>query len=484
MYKMFSKAELHSSKMPSQNLPRHGRSIPTPSNANGTRHNRVFGLLSIVFLLCPVVATAEPSGDVLTTIKVWSEAWNNHSFDRYISCYSRGFSADNRDFEDWTHLMMASFARDLPRLRIDSVKIKVAEETARVQLDMQYTEDTYIKTGRKQLDMLNENGEWQIVSERWLALEALLPATKNVIQEGEMRRISEGPNFIEDISFLSEEGTPERLCVNMAYYAIPGLSAEEGSEPQLTIHFHDNIAWSGRDQMQFDGQMLKSMQARYSGTSKMTELVVELDRSGDFVVRQLYDQARSSYCIAIKVDEPQTDRGRGPTPVEQPAAFTADSNQAAAGEKTQSKLEESAAAIEQIQQIEQSSQVANTDTEKELGDFFFAWLEAWEKTAGSDGDLTEYMARYSEQFRAGRYDKISWQNDKKIKNRKRDWIKGEILALQIISVEDNGEKAKVSMELHYQAPNYSEILNKIFVVQKEVGQWKIFAEKTRLKRSR
>jgi murein L,D-transpeptidase YafK len=117
--------------------------------------------------------------------------------------------------------------------------------------------------------------------------------------------------------------------------------------------------------------------------------------------------------------------------------------------------------------------------QEELRSFLSEWKTAWEETAGPNGDMTAYMSFYAEDFSAGGHDKASWQKDKMQKNSKRAWISGKLLDIDIAPSPDPG-KASLRFYLEYNAPNYSEILDKTFDLRKGRHGWQIVSEKTRL----
>lgn len=116
--------------------------------------------------------------------------------------------------------------------------------------------------------------------------------------------------------------------------------------------------------------------------------------------------------------------------------------------------------------------------DKEVYLFLNNWKTAWENTAGDDGDIESYMSFYSEDFISGALDKEGWKRDKRIKNRKRGWISGEVMEFTTEPAKDN--QIQVRFFLDYKSPNYNEILEKTLILQKEKAGWKIIGEKTRL----
>lgn len=125
-------------------------------------------------------------------------------------------------------------------------------------------------------------------------------------------------------------------------------------------------------------------------------------------------------------------------------------------------------------------EAAPADPEKEeILRFLDSWRDAWEKTAGKDGSIDEYMAHYAESFGAGGLDKDGWRLDKQAKNASRQWISGRLMEIRISDADQQGRR-QVFFLLEYSADNYAEVLEKNMTLLKEGGAWKIRSESTRL----
>jgi len=119
------------------------------------------------------------------------------------------------------------------------------------------------------------------------------------------------------------------------------------------------------------------------------------------------------------------------------------------------------------------------DSHDQLFEFLNNWKTAWQNTAGKQGDIETYMSFYSDNFLSKGLDKNGWKKDKKIKNSRRPWIRGKLMDIRISDpTEDN--RIQVDFQLEYKSSNYSEVLHKTFILDKEKAGWKIIKERTRL----
>lgn len=104
------------------------------------------------------------------------------------------------------------------------------------------------------------------------------------------------------------------------------------------------------------------------------------------------------------------------------------------------------------------------------------WRLAWEESAGKDGDIEKYISYYSDEFRSRGLDKEGWKEDKARKNSRKQWIKVELLDVKINEVVP-GERFEVRFKQDYQSSNFSVTSNKVLVLKKEAGGWKIISER-------
>lgn len=104
--------------------------------------------------------------------------------------------------------------------------------------------------------------------------------------------------------------------------------------------------------------------------------------------------------------------------------------------------------------------------------FLEKWAAAWEGTAGPSGDFSTYETCYSDNFMARGMDKAAFMQDKKVKNKRKEWI---TIGVTDISVKEQGvsNRVKASFTQEYSSSNYSSSSPKTLVLAKEPGGWKI-----------
>lgn len=113
---------------------------------------------------------------------------------------------------------------------------------------------------------------------------------------------------------------------------------------------------------------------------------------------------------------------------------------------------------------------------EEVSRFLNEWRQAWEATAGPQGEMERYGAFYAPDFRNRKQNRSLWLSDKRRNNRGKEWIKLEISELTISAPSDS-PLLEVSFTQEYASSNYSETSRKSLVLRKNGTDWEIVAER-------
>ena len=125
----------------------------------------------------------------------------------------------------------------------------------------------------------------------------------------------------------------------------------------------------------------------------------------------------------------------------------------------------------------EEQQRADAELVEEINHFIMEWKDAWEKTAGENGDMAAYISFYSDDFYSNRFDKDEWNLDKKIKDRKKDWIRLNISDIRVSgSVGD--DQIVVRFLQDYSSSNFSIQSEKMLILLKNGGKWEIVFERS------
>ena len=110
--------------------------------------------------------------------------------------------------------------------------------------------------------------------------------------------------------------------------------------------------------------------------------------------------------------------------------------------------------------------------------FLNGWKTAWEMSAGSKGDITEYISFYSNDFRSGRLNKNEWASDKSRKNSRKKWIRVELFDIKI-SNPDKKNHVSVRFSQDYRSSNFSVVSEKVLQLEKVKDKWVILSERSK-----
>jgi lipopolysaccharide export system protein LptA len=113
-------------------------------------------------------AAASPSENVEAFLKRWLRAWESKDLDAFMGCYSRKFRSGKWDWSGWRG-HKAELNKKYQNIQVvaEGVQVVPREGGARVSFIQVYRADSYGDRGRKQLDLVQEDGRWKIISENW-----------------------------------------------------------------------------------------------------------------------------------------------------------------------------------------------------------------------------------------------------------------------------------------------------------------------------
>lgn len=115
--------------------------------------------------------------------------------------------------------------------------------------------------------------------------------------------------------------------------------------------------------------------------------------------------------------------------------------------------------------------------QEEVSAFLQRWREAWENSAGKQGNVENFTSLYADDFRPyGGLSRSAWLADKAMKNRQKSWIKVELSDVRISNLKE-GNEVQVEFLQSYSSSNFSEKNSKTFILRKEESGWKIVSVK-------
>lgn len=108
--------------------------------------------------------------------------------------------------------------------------------------------------------------------------------------------------------------------------------------------------------------------------------------------------------------------------------------------------------------------------------FLDTWRQAWEKSAGAQGDMAAYSAFYAPDFKDKAMNRQAFLADKAKKNAKKEWIRVNVRDLQV-SPQATGGLHEVRFTQEYASSNFSDSTAKTLLLRPTNDGWQIVAER-------
>lgn len=108
---------------------------------------------------------------VRTLIMDWADSWREKNIDRYLSYYSRTFRSGNFDYKGWQDRKAQLFKRPgAISLQVSDLSVVVEGVHASASFVQHYRDAHYTDIGEKTINLVQNDGKWQIISEEWRPL--------------------------------------------------------------------------------------------------------------------------------------------------------------------------------------------------------------------------------------------------------------------------------------------------------------------------
>lgn len=106
--------------------------------------------------------------EVLKTVENWAKAWSNKDTNAYLAHYAKDFQTQRGESrKTWAEERRSRIdGKGRISVKIESPKVKVDGTVATVKFRQIYTSDQLTANSRKTLQMVKQDGKWQIKQER------------------------------------------------------------------------------------------------------------------------------------------------------------------------------------------------------------------------------------------------------------------------------------------------------------------------------
>lgn len=114
-----------------------------------------------------------PKESAAAFVERWSKAWQSKDLDAYMSFYSKRFKSGAMDWNGWRAYKAATFKKAHSiQVSTEALESKKVGTKLKVSFLQHYRADHHQDKGRKELELVSENGQWKIVAETWKPLQS------------------------------------------------------------------------------------------------------------------------------------------------------------------------------------------------------------------------------------------------------------------------------------------------------------------------
>ena len=113
----------------------------------------------------------ETINTVRAIISDWANSWQEKNIDRYMSYYSRNFRSGGLDYSGWQDKKARLFKRPgSVSLTVSDLWVVIEGDLASTSFIQHYRDEHFSDIGEKIINLVRNNGKWQIISEEWRPL--------------------------------------------------------------------------------------------------------------------------------------------------------------------------------------------------------------------------------------------------------------------------------------------------------------------------
>ncbi len=114
-----------------------------------------------------------PRESAASFVERWARAWQSRDIDAYMAFYSKKFRSGAMDWNAWRAYKAGTFkkARSI-QVSTESLESRKVGARLRVSFLQNYRADHHQDKGKKELELINEDGQWKIIAETWQPLKS------------------------------------------------------------------------------------------------------------------------------------------------------------------------------------------------------------------------------------------------------------------------------------------------------------------------
>lgn len=119
----------------------------------------------------PALSGSDYLDRVIARFLAWKDAWQKRDLVSYLEFYSESFDASPRTREAWERARKRALTRNGEiRVQVGEMEVAPVGEQIEMRFIQKFQSTTFQDVGLKTLVWTYENGQWKIMSERWLPI--------------------------------------------------------------------------------------------------------------------------------------------------------------------------------------------------------------------------------------------------------------------------------------------------------------------------
>lgn len=278
-----------------------------------------------ILILCMVqiclggIASAGPIDDVRASVYAWRKSWQNRDIRSYMSFYSQDFRSGGLDYKELMHKKAKRFkiSGDI-HVEITDLGVFIEANHATARFVQRYRDSKLSNVGEKTLTMVNLDGKWKIVSEKWKPLSMPTQTTKKMVPRSNPKKsgsvsppavesrkghgikaVLQNGVIIKSIKFVPKKDH-ENVFIASNKYFVPKILTLEGDKPKIVIDIKPVSSWRGPYRTPVKGNIVRQIRTYLHPDTKKLRIVLDLNPSKNYFINRIYYEKKNIYCIEVR----------------------------------------------------------------------------------------------------------------------------------------------------------------------------------------
>ena len=237
---------------------------------------------------------------VRTTVQSWRRDWEARNLERYMAHYHPGFRSNGLNRSQWRQRKAHLFQHSGP-LSIEVSDLWVVKEKRRAvaRFLQHYHSRDLTETGEKRLTLVETQGQWKIVQERWRPIGECIPRKGPGTQPPAPLSGQASERTAPPLRVALEPGS-ERLYIDLGKFFIPMVSVIDQGPPRIIIDIQGVSRWKGKANRAVNGTWIRNIRTHLhrEGLNRL-RIVLDLNTGQGLNLNQTYFGAKDIFCLEI-----------------------------------------------------------------------------------------------------------------------------------------------------------------------------------------